>query len=102
MPKAILSVYDKSGMVSFAQGLHGLGWSLIASGGTARTLRENELPVTEVADYTGSPEILGGRVKTLHPAIHGGLLARSTEDDRTQLLAMGWDAIDLVAVNLYL
>jgi phosphoribosylaminoimidazolecarboxamide formyltransferase/IMP cyclohydrolase len=101
MPKAILSVYDKSGLVSFAQGLHDLGWTLIASGGTARTLHENGLPVIEVAEYTGSPEILGGRVKTLHPAIHGGLLARSTEADRTELLAMGWDTIDLVAVNLY-
>jgi phosphoribosylaminoimidazolecarboxamide formyltransferase / IMP cyclohydrolase len=101
MPKAILSVYDKGDLVGFAQGLHELGWTLIASGGTARTLRENSLPVTEVADYTGSPEILGGRVKTLHPAIHAGLLARSTDEDRAQLLAQGWDFIDLVAVNLY-
>jgi phosphoribosylaminoimidazolecarboxamide formyltransferase/IMP cyclohydrolase len=101
MPKAILSVYDKSNLVSFAQGLHNLGWTLIASGGTARALHQNGLPVTEVADYTGSPEILGGRVKTLHPAIHGGLLARSTDEDREQLLSLGWDTIDLVAVNLY-
>ncbi|MHC1782388.1 MAG: hypothetical protein AB9891_06440 [Anaerolineaceae bacterium] len=64
-------------------------------------LRENDIPVTEVADYTGSPEILGGRVKTLHPAIHGGLLARPTEGDHQQLLDLGWDFIDLVAVNLY-
>ena len=78
-----------------------LGWTLIASGGTAKTLRDNAIPVTEVADYTGSPEILGGRVKTLHPAIHGGLLARSTEADHTELLKLGWDYIDLVAVNLY-
>ena len=82
MPKAILSVYDKTGLVEFARGLVELGWELIASGGTARLLPQNSLPVTEVADYTGSPEILGGRVKTLHPAIHGGLLARDREADR--------------------
>jgi phosphoribosylaminoimidazolecarboxamide formyltransferase/IMP cyclohydrolase len=64
-------------------------------------LRENGLTVTEVADYTKSPEILGGRVKTLHPAIHGGLLARPTEADHQQLLDLGWDYIDLVVVNLY-
>jgi phosphoribosylaminoimidazolecarboxamide formyltransferase/IMP cyclohydrolase len=101
MPRAILSVHDKTGLVAFAHGLHELGWTLIASGGTAKTLRANSIPVTEVGDYTGSPEILGGRVKTLHPAVHGGLLARSTEDDHHELLKLGWDYIDLVAVNLY-
>jgi phosphoribosylaminoimidazolecarboxamide formyltransferase/IMP cyclohydrolase len=101
MPRALLSVYDKSGLISFAQSLHALGWSLIASGGTARLLLDNNLPVTEVAAYTGSPEILGGRVKTLHPAIHGGLLARPAEADRAELQQLGWDYIDLVAVNLY-
>lgn len=101
MPKAILSVYDKTGLVEFARGLTDAGWMLIASGGTARLLRENGMTVTEVADYTGSPEILGGRVKTLHPAIHGGLLARSTDADQAELKALGWDSIDLVAVNLY-
>jgi len=101
MPRAILSVHDKTGLVEFARGLQALGWTLIASGGTAKTLRENKIPATEVADYTGSPEILGGRVKTLHPAIHGGLLARSTEADHAELLKLGWDYIDLVAVNLY-
>ncbi|HZU86727.1 MAG TPA: bifunctional phosphoribosylaminoimidazolecarboxamide formyltransferase/IMP cyclohydrolase, partial [Anaerolineaceae bacterium] len=101
MPKALLSVHDKTGLVEFARGLEALGWQLIASGGTARLLRENSLPVTEVADYTGSPEILGGRVKTLHPAIHGGLLARSTPADSAELRGLGWDYIDLVAVNLY-
>ena len=101
MPNTILSVYDKSGLVEFASGLHDLGWSLIASGGTARALREAQIPVVEVAEYTGSPEILGGRVKTLHPAIHGGLLARTGEADYTELLDLGWDAIDLVVVNLY-
>ena len=101
MPKAILSVYDKTGLAEFARGLSELGWSLIASGGTAGLLREQNLAVTEVADYTGSPEILGGRVKTLHPAIHAGLLARPTEADQQQLAGLGWDYIDLVAVNLY-
>ena len=101
MPRAILSVHDKTGLIAFARGLHDLGWALIASGGTARSLRDGGLPVTEVAAYTGSPEILGGRVKTLHPAIHGGLLARSTADDRGELQNLGWDYIDLVACNLY-
>ncbi len=101
MPTAILSVHDKTGLVDFAKGLVGLGWRLIASGGTARLLRENQIPATEVAEYTNSPEILGGRVKTLHPAVHGGLLARSTAEDHAQLLSLGWDYIDLVAVNLY-
>lgn len=101
MPQAILSVHDKTGVVDFAKGLAALKWNLLASGGTARLLRENGINVTEVADYTKSPEILGGRVKTLHPAVHGGLLARPTEEDHKQLLRLGWDYIDLVAVNLY-
>jgi phosphoribosylaminoimidazolecarboxamide formyltransferase/IMP cyclohydrolase len=101
MPTAILSVHDKTGLVDFARALTALGWRLLASGGSARLLRDNHIAVMEVADYTGSPEILGGRVKTLHPAIHGGLLARPTEDDHRQLLDLGWDFIDLVAVNLY-
>jgi phosphoribosylaminoimidazolecarboxamide formyltransferase / IMP cyclohydrolase len=101
MPKAILSVHDKTNLVPFARGLSELGWTLIASGGTAKALRENEIPVTEVAEYTKSPEILGGRVKTLHPAVHGGLLARSTETDLKELQDLNWDYIDLVASNLY-
>jgi phosphoribosylaminoimidazolecarboxamide formyltransferase / IMP cyclohydrolase len=101
MPTAILSVHNKTGLIDFAKGLADLGWTLLASGGTAKMLRENNIPVTEVADYTKSPEILGGRVKTLHPAVHGGLLARPTDEDHEQLLNLGWDYIDLVAVNLY-
>ena len=101
MPTAILSVHNKSGLVEFANALCDLGWTLLASGGTAKLLRDNNIPVTEVADYTKSPEILGGRVKTLHPAVHGGLLARPTEEDHQQLIDLGWDYIDLVAVNLY-
>ncbi|MBV6395712.1 MAG: Bifunctional purine biosynthesis protein PurH [Anaerolineales bacterium] len=101
MPTAILSVHDKTGIIEFAKSLTDLGWTLLASGGTSNLLRQNNIPVTEVADYTHSPEILGGRVKTLHPAIHGGLLARPTDEDHQQLLNLGWDYIDLVAVNLY-
>lgn len=101
MPRAILSVFDKTGLVEFAKGLQSLGWMMLASGGTARLLQENALPVTEVADYTQSPEILNGRVKTLHPAIHGGLLARPMPADHQELLNLGWDYIDLAAVNLY-
>ena len=101
MPTAILSVHNKTGLIEFANGLADLGWMLLASGGTAKLLRENNVSVTEVADYTKSPEILGGRVKTLHPAIHGGLLARPTDEDHQQLINLGWDYIDLVAVNLY-
>jgi len=101
MPIAILSVHDKTGLVDFARELVRLGWKLLASGGTAGLLREQGITVTEVADYTHSPEILGGRVKTLHPAIHGGLLARPTESDHQQLLDLGWEYIDLVVVNLY-
>jgi phosphoribosylaminoimidazolecarboxamide formyltransferase/IMP cyclohydrolase len=101
MPNALLSVHDKTGLVELARGLRDLGWNLIASGGTARLLRDHAIPVTEVADYTGSPEILGGRVKTLHPAIHGGLLARDTDSDRADLDRIRAGLIDLVAVNLY-
>ena len=101
MPIAILSVYDKAGIVDFANGLVTMGWTLIASDGTARLLREHHIPTTNVADYTGSPEILSGRVKTLHPAIYGGLLARTTDDDKNDLRTIGFDFIDLVAVNLY-
>jgi phosphoribosylaminoimidazolecarboxamide formyltransferase/IMP cyclohydrolase len=101
MPRALLSVSDKSGLADFARGLVELGWSLVASGGTARTLREAGLPVSDVADVTGAPEMLGGRVKTLHPAIHAGILARAAEADMSELAAHGILPIDLVACNLY-
>ncbi len=101
MPKAIVSVFDKTSLVPFCQGLTTLGWELIASGGTAKHLNDAQIPVVEVADYTGSPEVLGGRVKTLHPAIHAGLLARDTQDDSANLAAMGWSPIDMAIVNLY-
>ena len=101
MPKALISVSDKSGLIPFASRLAAKGWTFLASGGSAKALSGAGLPVTEVAAYSGSPEILGGRVKTLHPAIHGGILSRGTEADRAELAAHGWSEIDLVVVNLY-
>ncbi|RMG97362.1 MAG: bifunctional phosphoribosylaminoimidazolecarboxamide formyltransferase/IMP cyclohydrolase PurH [Chloroflexi bacterium] len=99
--QALLSVYDKTGLIPFAQSLIKLGWTLIASGGTARTLQEAQLPVTPVSDLTQTPEILGGRVKTLHPAIHGGILARDTPADMAELTQHGITPITLVVCNLY-
>ena len=101
MPVALISVSDKSGLVSFSERLAAAGWSFLASGGTAKALSAAGIAVTEVAAYTGSPEILGGRVKTLHPAVHGGILSRGTEADRAELAAHGWSEIDLVVANLY-
>ncbi|MUL35303.1 bifunctional phosphoribosylaminoimidazolecarboxamide formyltransferase/IMP cyclohydrolase [Gloeocapsopsis dulcis] len=100
---ALLSVSDKTGLVDFAQSLVAeFGFDLISSGGTAQALKDAELPVTKVADYTGSPEILGGRVKTLHPRIHGGILARrDVPQDVTDLENNQIRPIDLVVVNLY-
>ncbi|HWD54881.1 MAG TPA: bifunctional phosphoribosylaminoimidazolecarboxamide formyltransferase/IMP cyclohydrolase [Acidimicrobiales bacterium] len=99
---ALLSVYDKDGLVEFAQGLVALGWELVASGNTSAKLREAGLAHREVAEVTGSPEMLGGRVKTLHPKIHGGILAdRSKDAHVADLAANGIEAIDLVVVNLY-
>src|SRR5678816_4507296 len=76
MPRALLSVSDKTGLIDFARGLVELGWDLISTGGTARALRDAGLEVTDVSEVTGFPEMMHGRVKTLHPAVHGGLLAR--------------------------
>jgi len=73
----------------------------VASGGTARVLREAGVPVQLVSELTGAPEILGGRVKTLHPAVHGAILSRRSPKDRQQLAGLGWEEIDLVVVNLY-
>ena len=100
--RALLSVYDKTGLVDLARGLVGLGWDLVASGNTARTLGEAGVPHTEVRDVTGYPEMLGGRVKTLHPALHGGILAdRALPDHMADLDAHGIAPIDLVVSNLY-
>ncbi|MER2599190.1 MAG: bifunctional phosphoribosylaminoimidazolecarboxamide formyltransferase/IMP cyclohydrolase [Caldilineales bacterium] len=99
--QALLSVSDKTGLVDFARGLHQAGVALIASGGTATTLRAAGLPVADVSELTGFPEILGGRVKTLHPAVHGGILARDTAEHQAELAAHGLSPIDLVVCNLY-
>lgn len=102
MTTALLSVSDKTGIVEFARGLHALGVKLLSTGGTAKLLAEAGLPVTEVAEHTGFPEMLDGRVKTLHPAIHGGLLARRDLPAHMQALtAHGIATIDLLVVNLY-
>lgn len=100
--RALISVSDKAGIVPLAQELHRLGIELISTGGTAKLLAQSGLPVIEVADYTGFPEILDGRVKTLHPKIHGGLLARrDLPAHQKQLKAQDIPAIDLLIVNLY-
>ncbi len=101
MPLALVSVYDKSGLAAFATRLAALGFRFLASGGSAAALRAAGLSVTDVSVYTNSDEMLGGRVKTLHPAIHGGILARDSPIDRAELAARGWEPIDLVVVNLY-
>ncbi len=98
--RALISVSDKTGVVEFAQGLHTLGVEILSTGGTARLLQENGIPVTEVSDYTGFPEMMAGRVKTLHPKIHGGILGRRGTDDAV-MAEHGIQPIDLVAVNLY-
>ena len=100
--RALISVSDKTGIVELAQALHRLGVSLISTGGTARLLADQGLPVTEVAEVTGFPEMLDGRVKTLHPKVHGGLLARrDLPEHMAALQAHGIDTIDLLVVNLY-
>jgi phosphoribosylaminoimidazolecarboxamide formyltransferase/IMP cyclohydrolase len=100
--RALISVYDKTGLVPFAQALRDLGYELVASGGTAEALEAAGLEVTTVEDVTGFPEMLGGRVKTLHPRIHGGILARRSEEgDLQQLAENGVEPFDLVCVNLY-
>jgi len=100
--RALISVSDKTGIVDLAKELHALGVSLISTGGTAKLLAEQGLPVTEVAEVTQFPEMLDGRVKTLHPKVHGGLLARrDTPEHMAALQAHGIDTIDLLIVNLY-
>ena len=100
--RALLSVYDKEGLVDLAQGLSDLGWELVASGNTSAKLSEAGIAHIEVAQVTGSPEMLGGRVKTLHPKIHGGILAdRSKAEHLDDLATNGIEAIDLVVSNLY-
>jgi phosphoribosylaminoimidazolecarboxamide formyltransferase/IMP cyclohydrolase len=101
MPRALLSVSDKTGLVSFAERLVAAGYELISTGGTFAELDGAGLPVTKVGDVTGFPEILEGRVKTLHPMIHGGILAKRTDAHQAELAAHEIIPIDLVIVNLY-
>ena len=101
--RALISVSEKSGLEELARSLHEeFGVEILSTGGTCRFLQEKGIPVTEVSEYTGFPELFGGRVKTLHPRIHGGLLApRSEESQRQEMAANDVPPIDLVAVNLY-
>ncbi len=99
--RALLSASNKSGLIAFARALSDQGVTLIASGGSARAIADAGIPISAVEDITGHPEILGGRVKTLHPAIHGPILARPTEEHITELAEHGMEAIDLVVCNLY-
>jgi phosphoribosylaminoimidazolecarboxamide formyltransferase/IMP cyclohydrolase len=98
--RALISVSDKAGIVEFARALQAMGVELLSTGGTWRLLREQGLAVTEVSEYTGFPEMMDGRVKTLHPKVHGGILARRGQDDAV-MAAHGIQAIDMVVVNLY-
>jgi phosphoribosylaminoimidazolecarboxamide formyltransferase/IMP cyclohydrolase len=100
--RALISVHDKTGVVDFARGLHALGAEILSTGGTARLLRDSGVPVVDVAEVTGFPEMLDGRVKTLHPAVHGGILARRDLPEHAAALERhGIRPIDLVAVTLY-
>ena len=100
--RALISLSDKTGIVPFAQALHAMGVEILSTGGTAKLLTDVGIPVIEVADYTGFPEMLDGRVKTLHPKIHGGILGRRDSSDHTaQMAEHGIGNIDLVCVNLY-
>jgi phosphoribosylaminoimidazolecarboxamide formyltransferase/IMP cyclohydrolase len=98
--RALISVSDKSGIVEFCQELSQLGIEILSTGGTAKTLAEHKIPVTEVSDYTGFPEMMDGRVKTLHPKVHGGILGRRGIDDEI-MAKNGISPIDMVVVNLY-
>src|SRR4051812_2056886 len=102
MPRALLSVSDKTGLVDLARGLAKRGFELVSTGGTATALSGAGLPVTSVSDVTGFPEMMDGRLKTLHPKIHGGILARRDRpDDLVALAGQGIGLIDIVVVNLY-
>lgn len=99
--RALISVYDKRGVVDLAKSLDGFGVRIISTGGTSKAIKEAGIKVTEAADLTGFPQILGGRVKTLHPKIHGGILAKRTKDHLEELASQRIEEIDLVVVNLY-
>ena len=100
--RALISVSDKTGLVQFAQQLKALGWEIIATGGTMKLLEESGIAVINISEVTGFPEICDGRVKTLHPKVHGGLLARRDIPAHLDALSQnGIDFIDMVCVNLY-
>jgi phosphoribosylaminoimidazolecarboxamide formyltransferase / IMP cyclohydrolase len=100
--RAIISVSNKKGVVAFAKELHAMGVEILSTGGTAKTLRDGGLPVKDVSEHTGFPEMLDGRVKTLHPKIHGGLLSRrKNPKDMEEIAKHGIVPIDMVVVNLY-
>src|SRR5216684_7484241 len=102
MPRALLSVSDKTGIVELGRGLAARGYELVSTGGTARALADAGLAVTNVSDITGFPEMMDGRLKTLHPALHGGILGRRDRpDDLAALDAHGIELVDIVVVNLY-
>src|SRR5262245_60046276 len=102
MPRALLSVSDKTGLVDFARGLAARGFELVSTGGTSRALEQAGLTVIGISDVTGFPEMMDGRVKTLHPLVHGGILARrSRADDLAAAASHGIPLIDLIVVNLY-
>jgi len=100
--RAIISVSNKNGIVGLAEALNSMGIEILSTGGTAKTLRDAGIPAKEVSEYTGFPEMLDGRVKTLHPRIHGGLLSRrGNKKDMEEIKKQGIDTIDMVVVNLY-
>lgn len=100
--RAIVSVTDKTGIVDFAKELSKLGVGILSTGGTARALREGGISVTDISDYTGFPEMMDGRVKTLHPKVHGGLLGLRDNPEHVRMMAQhGIKTIDMVVVNLY-
>ena len=101
LSRALISVSNKAGLVEFSKGLSAAGLEILSTGGTAKTLAEAGVPVREVSDFTGAPEVLDGRVKTLHPRVHGGILGRPTEKHRQEMQQAGFVPIDLVVVNLY-
>ncbi|HIJ78217.1 MAG: IMP cyclohydrolase [Desulfobulbaceae bacterium] len=102
MERALISLTDKSGIEGFARELEALGIEILSTGGTAKKMRDNGIKVKDVSEFTGFPEMLDGRVKTLHPKVHGGILAQKTNPDHlAQMKEHGLQAIDLVAVNLY-
>ena len=102
MQRALISLTDKSGIEDFARQLQDLGIEILSTGGTAKKMRENGIAVKDVSEFTGFPEMLDGRVKTLHPKVHGGILyLRGNDSHEEQMAAHGLQQIDLVAVNLY-